>query len=175
MKISNSFSILLSKVVLLILLMTTSCIHSIQAQVAESSELFKTLAKKDSLLFDEGFNHCKIQVTENIISKDFEFYHDTGGIQDREEFFKAINENICSSPERKPIRKLVLGTLKVFPLEDNGNLYGAIQKGIHQFYIKEPGKDLYVTSSAKFTHLWILEESGWKLKTVLSYDHQIPH
>lgn len=175
MKISTSFSILFPKVFLLILLITTFCIQPIQAQVAESSELFKALAIKDSLLFDEGFNHCNIQVTEDIISKDLEFYHDTGGIQDREEFFKAVKENICSTPERKPIRKLVLGTLKVFPLEDNGHLYGAIQKGIHQFYIKEPGKDLYLTSSAKFTHLWILEESRWKLKTVLSYDHQAPH
>ena len=174
MKISAPFSILFSKIVLLILLVTAGWIQPIQAQIAESSELFKTLAKKDSLLFDEGFNHCNIEVTEGIISKDLEFYHDTGGIQDRKEFFKAIKENICSSPDRKPMRKLVLGTLKVFPLEDNGHLYGAIQKGIHQFYIKEPKKDLYLTSSAKFTHLWILEDSSWKLKTVLSYDHQVP-
>lgn len=174
MNISSSFSILFSRVVLLILLIIASCIQPIQAQVAESSELFEALAKKDSLLFDEGFNHCNIEATEDIISKDLEFYHDTGGIQDREEFFKAIKENICSSPDRKPIRKLVLGTLKVFPLEDNGHLYGAIQKGIHQFYIKEPDKDLYITSSAKFTHLWILEDGSWKLKNVLSYDHQVP-
>jgi hypothetical protein len=175
MNISTSFSILFSKVVLLILLVTAVCIQPIQAQVAKSSELFKALAKKDSLLFNEGFNLCNIQVTEDIISKDLEFYHDTGGIQDREQFFKAIKENICSSPDKKPIRKLVLGTLNVFPLEDNGHLYGAIQEGIHQFYIKEPGRDLYLTSSAKFTHLWILEEDSWKLKTVLSYDHQVPN
>lgn len=175
MSIPSSFSIPFSKVVLSLFLISAGCNQSIRAQVAESSELFKTLAKKDSLLFDEGFNHCKIQITKNIISKNLDFYHDTGGIQDREEFVKAIKENICSSPDRKPIRKLVLGTLKVFPLKNNGHLYGAIQKGIHQFYIKEPGKDLYLTSSAKFTHLWILEDDSWKLKSVLSYDHQAPH
>lgn len=157
------------------ILVTAAGIQPIRAQVSESSELFKTLAQKDSLLFDEGFNRCKIQVTEDIISGELEFYHDTGGFQDREAFFKAVKENICSSPDRKPIRKLVLGTLKVFPLKDNGRLYGAIQKGIHQFYIKEPGKDLYLTSTAKFTHLWILESESWKLRSVLSYDHQVPH
>lgn len=162
------------KVVFLILIMTVSCIQPTQAQIAESSELFKTLTNKDSLLFNEGFNQCNIQVTKNLVSKDLEFYHDASGIQNRKEFFNAIKRNICSSPDRKPIRKLVLGTLKVFPLEDNGQIYGAIQKGIHQFYLKEPGKDLYLTSTAKFTHLWILKEGDWKLKTVLSYDHQVP-
>lgn len=169
-----SFSMLFSRLFLLALVITAFHIQPIRAQVAESSELFKTLAKKDSLLFTEGFNHCNIQATEDLVSKDLEFYHDTGGIQNRKEFFKAVKENICSNADKKPIRKLVLGTLKVFPLENNGQLYGAIQKGIHQFYIKEPDKDLYLTSSAKFTHLWILEEGRWKLKTVLSYDHQAP-
>ena len=175
MKISALFSTQCSKAALSIFLITAYSIQPIQAQVAESTELFKALAGKDSLLFDEGFNRCNIQVTEDIVSKDLEFYHDTGGLQDRQEFFKAIKENICSSPDRKPIRKLVSGSLEVFPLKKNGHTYGAIQKGIHQFYIKEPGKDLYMTSSAKFTHVWILEESSRKLKTVLSYDHQVPH
>ena len=174
MHLSSSFFFSFSKVLLVILLTTAGCSQAVQAQEAESSDLFAELAKKDSLLFNEGFNQCNIQVTEDIVSKDLEFYHDTGGIQDREEFFTAIKENICSNPDSKPIRKLVLGTLEVFPLKENGNLYGALHKGIHQFYIKEPGKDLYLTSSAKFTHVWILEESSWKLKTVLSYDHQVP-
>lgn len=172
MNISTSFSVLFSNVVLLILLITAFDIQPARAQVEESSELFKTLAEKDSLIFDEGFNRCNIEVTEEIVSGDLEFYHDVSGIQNREEFFKAVKENICSSPDRKPIRKLVPGSLEVFPLKDSGRIYGAIQKGDHQFYTKEPGKDLYLTGRAKFTHLWILEEDSWKLKTVLSYDHQ---
>lgn len=171
MNISTSFSLLFSKVVLL-LFITASGIQPVRAQVAESSELYQTLAEKDSLLFNEGFNKCNIQVTEDIVSRDLEFYHDVSGLQNRKDFFEAIKENICSNPDRKPIRKLVLGTLEIFPLKDNGHTYGAIQKGLHQFYIKERGKELYLTSRAKFTHVWILEEGGWKLKTVLSYDHQ---
>ena len=57
-------------------------------------------------------------------------------------------------------------------LKQSGELYGAIQKGVHRFYIKEPDKDLYLTGSARFTHVWLLEESAWVLKTVLSYDHE---
>ena len=81
---------------------------------------------------------------------------------------------MCSTPERKPIRKLVDGSLDVFPLYNEGILYGAIQNGVHEFYIKEPDKELYKTNIAPFTSLWIIEENQWKLKRVLSYDHQIP-
>ena len=33
---------------------------------------------------------------------------------------------------------------------------------------------MYKTNIAPFTSLWIIEENQWKLKRVLSYDHQIP-
>lgn len=143
-----------------------------KAQVEESSELYQTLAQKDRLVFDEGFNRCNYAVLEEVIADDLEFYHDTGGIQDREAFFKATRENICSNPDKKPIRELVHGSLVVFPLKKNGELYGAIQKGEHRFYIREPGKEMYLTSTAKFTHVWVLREGAWKITTVLSYDHQ---
>lgn len=108
------------------------------------------------------------------MSDELEFYHDVAGVSDKEGFFKAIRENICSGAPQKPIRKLVEGSMRVFPLRNQGEIYGAIQKGIHEFFIKEAGKDLYQTGVAAFTHLWILEEGVWKLKTVLSYDHQAP-
>lgn len=168
----KSHSTVIYKITFLMLLGMFFWNQQARAQVAESSELFKTLAKQDSLLFNEGFNQCDIQITESLVSKDFEFYHDVNGVQNRKEFLKAIKENICSNPYRKPIRRLQGETLKLFPLENNGQLYGAIQEGTHQFYIKELDKDLYLTSTATFTHLWILKEGNWKLKTVLSYNHQ---
>ncbi len=159
---------------LLLLVITVGVASPATAQVEESSELYHTLAQKDSLIFDEGFNRCNYGALEEVIANDLEFYHDTGGIQDREAFFKATRENICSSPDRKPIRELVPGSLTVFPLRKKGELYGAIQKGEHRFYIKEPGKEMYLTSIAKFTHLWLLREGKWKLTRVLSYDHRSP-
>jgi hypothetical protein len=125
----------------------------------------------DSLLFEEGFNKCDLSVVEDMIHTDLEFYHDISGIENRTEFLQGFKRNICSAPEKKPIRKLVAGSLEVFSLKNDGKLYGAIQKGVHRFYIKEPDKDLYYTTSAKFTNVWLLENNSWKLKTVLSYDH----
>lgn len=153
-------------------LFTAILIQNSSAQIDESSELFKVLSEKDSLLFEEGFNKCNLELTESLISKELDFYHDVSGIQDREMFFNAIRKNICSGSLQKPIRKLAENSLKVFPLRNQGELYGAIQKGSHNFFLREDDKELVQTSSAKFTHVWILEEEIWKLKTVLSYDHQ---
>lgn len=161
-----------SRIFSFLFLFSIVLIQTSRAQVVESSELYKELAEKDSILFDQGFNECNLTATESLISEDLEFYHDVSGIQDRDDFFKAIRQNICSGAPQKPIRTLVEGSLNVFPLRDGGELYGAIQEGIHEFYIKEPDKKLYQTGSAKFTHVWVLENGNWKLKTVLSYDHK---
>ena len=41
-------------------------------------------------------------------------------------------------------------------------------------YQQNEGEDTRKTNTARFTHLWIIENGAWKLKRVLSYDHQIP-
>lgn len=143
------------------------------AQVPKDSELFEALKKNDSLLFDAGFNNCKISAFEHLISEDLEFYHDQGGLTtNKEDFLNNVRNNICSSPDKKPFRKLDAESLQVFPLYRNGQLYGAIQKGRHEFFIQEPEKELYQTSTALFTHVWLLEDEKWILKRVLSYDHK---
>ncbi|MEQ8523164.1 hypothetical protein [Gracilimonas sp.] len=82
-------------------------VSGIHAQIDDHSELFQTLAANDSLLFIEGFNKCNKEKFEGLMAADLEFYHDTGGFQDREEFFVAYSNNICSGSEKKPIRKLI--------------------------------------------------------------------
>jgi len=145
------------------------------AQEKTDSELFQTLKELDAIIFINGFNKCQHVDLEPYISDDLEFYHDQGGLSiGKDIFFSTIKQNICSNWEYKPIRKLVEGTLEVFPLYSNGKLYGAIQKGIHEFYIKEPNKEMYLTSTAKFTHVWMLTDNSWLLKRILSYDHQSP-
>ena len=66
--------------------------------------------------------------------------------------------------------------MEVFPLyKDNGQvLYGVIQTGVHDFYQQDEGEDAHKTTTARFTHLWVVENGNWKLKRVLSYDHQVP-
>ena len=142
------------------------------SQVSKDSELYLQLKKMDSLVFQEGFNKCKLTSLEKTIAKGFEFYHDVGGIQEKANFMVNMKNNICSSPERKPIRRLVKGSLEVFPLYNQGELYGAIQNGDHEFWIQEPDKELYQTGEAKFSTTWLLLEGNWVMKNVLSFDHK---
>lgn len=145
---------------------------SAKAQVAENSALFKTIMTLDNQLFEEGFNQCQLARFEALIPADVAFYHDKGGAQDRKEFLDGFRKNICANPEGKPLRTLVPGSTRIFPMSDNGVLYGAVQTGEHTFHMKgkSPAAEGYTT--AKFTHLWLLKNGRWQLQNALSYDHQ---
>jgi len=151
-----------------LLLLTTI----IAAQVKKSSELYKTIKEKDSLLFNVGFNNCDISQFKSLVSEKFEFYHDQAGItKSKSDFINGIENELCKL-NYKPKRELVKKSLKVYPLKNNGVLYGAVQTGEHNFYAIEKGKPQYLTSVAQFSHLWLLEDGKWKLSKVLSYNHK---
>ena len=142
------------------------------AQVEKSSELYKTIKEKDSLLFNIGFNNCDIIQFKKLVSNNFEFYHDQGGItKSKSEFIQSIENGLCKL-DYKPKRVIDEKSLDIFPLNNNGVLYGAIQTGTHSFYAIKKNKEEYLTSVAKYTHLWILENGTWKLSKGLSYDHK---
>ena len=143
----------------------------INGQEADTSKLFRDLQKMDSLLFNIGFNTCDISQFEKLLSEEFSFYHDLSGITGSKAAFLENTRNGLCKLNYQPVRKLVPGSLQVFKLTNNGNVYGALQMGVHQFYAKEKDKPMYFTSIARFTHLWLLENGGWKLKQGLSYDH----
>lgn len=68
----------------------------ITAQVSNESELFKSLKVNDSILFELGFNQCKIEATASLIDENLEFYHDQGGItMGKEPFLTSLKKNIC--------------------------------------------------------------------------------
>jgi len=142
------------------------------SQVNTTDELYKTAKKLDSLIFDVGFNQCDLSHYDSIISNDLEFYHDKGGITSGKEAFTAsIRNNICGGPN-KVRRELVPGSMKVYPLYNKNVLYAFIQEGEHDF--AELGQGKWIKGSrAKFTILWLLEDKGWKMKRVLSYDHHL--
>jgi hypothetical protein len=147
---------------------------TLPAQVEKSSQLYKSLKTNDSLLFNVGFNTCDIHQFEDLLSDNFEFYHDESGItSSKTPFITSIRDGLCTLPY-KPRRQLIETSLEVYPLKRDGTLYGAVQMGEHQFFAAEKDKPEYLTSTAKFTHLWLLENGSWKLSRVLSYSHQVP-
>ena len=144
------------------------------AQVAQTASLYSQIMQADRILFEEGFNQCKLDRLDAIVSDDFHFLHDQNGAQDRAQFLKGFQDSICSNPARKPIRKAVPGTIDVFALHNEGKIYGAIETGQHDFYIREPGKPLYKTDAGRFTNVWLRGKAGWQLAESLSYDHHEP-
>ena len=147
-------------------------ISFVKVQAQEKNALFQELKHQDSVFFERGFNRCDLDYLRNQVAEDLRFYHDQGGFQDKTKFLENTANNICGSPAQKPIRKVAPESLEVFPLYAAGKIYGAIQTGVHHFYIREKDKKDLWTSTARFTHLWILEKENWKLTEVLSYDHQ---
>ncbi len=143
------------------------------AQVDKNSELFKMLKAKDSILFKIGFNKCEVEKSAALMFDDLEFYHDKGGITNsKEEFVKTMKNGICreNNPE-KVYRFLVEESLEVFPMYNNGKLYGALQNGKHFFSTDKNMTYNKTDNYALFSHLWIIENDKWKLKRVLSYNH----
>jgi len=71
--------------------------------------------------------------------------------------------------ERQHLRReLVVGSLRVYPLND----YGAIATGDHKFYLVIDDQTSKVVARAKFTNVWKFEDDEWKISRTLSYDHQ---
>ena len=123
----------------------------LKAQVTADDRLYKEIMKNDSLLFEAGFNNCELSALHQVTDSDFEFYHDQSGTTfGQERFIEEIRKNICSLDYR-PQRRLLEGSTRIYPLKNNGALYGAIQEGIHAFYALEKNKEPYLTSMARFT------------------------
>lgn len=142
------------------------------AQVDKSSSLFQTIMLKDSLLFNVGFNTCNIVQFEKLISENFEFYHDVSGISEKLSFIDGIKKGLCSNPTNyQSRRELLTESTQIFALYDKGKLYGALQEGVHQFFEKIPNEPEKFGSSARFTHVWLLENNDWKLARAFSYEH----
>lgn len=143
---------------------------SLQAQTTPE-ELSKIILEKDSL-FWTGYNNCDTSLTGQFFYPDVEFYHDKGGITNGLPALQAsLKNNLCSNPDWRLRREALPGTVKCYPLQNNGTIYGAILLGEHYFYITEKGKPEFRDGHASFTHLWLKENDEWKMKRVLSYDH----
>lgn len=142
------------------------------AQLPTTDSLFLVLKQQDSIFFERSFNLCDLDYLDKTTHPELVFFHDQGGIQHKAEFMAAVKNNICGNQDQKPIRKVTPNSLAVYPLYQNGQLYGVLQTGEHDFYIREKGKADRHTSHAKFTHIWLLDNGRWMLREVLSYDHK---
>jgi ketosteroid isomerase-like protein len=140
----------------------------------QSQELFDEIASNDSALFEAVFDKCDFDRVGDLITDDFEFYHDKWGqiATSKEQFVESIR-NLCERQKQgidfRSRRELVKGSLAVYPL----NNYGAVEVGVHRFYAISEGKEDKLTETARFTHVWKKDNGRWRVARVVSYDHKL--
>lgn len=123
----------------------------------ESKALYDTIVRMDST-WEDSYNNCRMDVQEQLISDDLEFYHDRGGVMTSKKLLlEALKNNICG----KVTRELLKGSIEVYSI----NNYGAVEIGYHRFRNKnEKSAGQY----ARFVHIWHNENGQWKITRVIS-------
>ena len=130
-----------------------------------SRDLYDTIAYLDSVFFN-AFNTQNLGKLKTLLSENLEFYHDLGGVTNYIQNMDAFKKTFES--DRRVRRKLVEGTLEVYPIKD----YGAVETGIHRFYATEKGQQEKLSSEAKFVQVWQKKDGEWKITRIISYGHQ---
>lgn len=154
----------------LVALLPFSGIDSLQAQ-STPEELSKVILHRDSL-FWKGYNDCDTSLTGQFLAEEVEFFHDKGGItKGRQAMQGSLKKNLCSDNNYRLRREAIPGTVKVYPLANNNEIYGAIILGEHYFYVTKNGKPEFRDGHASFNQLWLKKEGEWKMERILSYDH----
>jgi|HubBroStandDraft_6_1064221.scaffolds.fasta_scaffold02758_3 hypothetical protein len=140
----------------------------------QQDTLAETILHEDGLFWD-AYNRCDVEKMSQFFWPDVEFYHDKGGptigLSALEE---TLRKNLCGNPNFRLRREAIAETVKVYPLQKNGVMYGAVLSGEHYFYINDSGKPEFRDGMAKFFHVWLLKDGTWKMARIVSYDHHAP-
>jgi len=136
-------------------------------------DLLSEIRQLDERIFEAAFLTCDAPVLRALMSEDLEFYHDLYGLiaNDLDAFLAGtIPDCIARSEGTLPYieRRPEPGTLQVRRLGD----WGALQTGSHTFHGRdEDNQDLFLERGT-FMHVWERSELGWRIKRVISYDHE---
>ena len=125
-------------------------------------QLYQAIRLQDSLLF-VAFNTKDLNRMKQFFTADLEVFQDNVGVRNYKETIHAFGE--LFQKDYVLTRRLVAGTLEVYPIKD----FGAIETGSHEFCHAENGKQ--ECAVFKFTHIWQQTDSGWQIKRLVTYDH----
>ena len=157
----------------LCIIMLAACSAPVFSQT-EQQKLTATILHLDSAFWN-AYNNCDTAHFKDFVTDDVEFYHDKGGITSgAAALIESLDKNICGNAGQRLRREAVAGSVKVYPMQNGNEIYGAIISGEHKFYITEKGKPEYQSGIANFTQLWQLKNGVWKMTRILSYNHHEP-
>lgn len=140
------------------------------AASAQSPSIAQVEAAEQALW--QAYNSCDHAAFGTRLAPDVEFYHDMGGVmKGRQAVVDAVRNNICGNPQNKT-RREATDDVKVFPLKQGGEVYGAVVSGSHIFHAKAGAGAEQPEGRARYTHVWLNKGGAWELSRVLSFDHQ---
>ncbi|MFN3836720.1 MAG: nuclear transport factor 2 family protein [Brevundimonas sp.] len=126
----------------------------------------------DTRLFDLFFEGCDPAGLRAMLTDDFEFFDDRGGLvaTDADSFVEQYAGRCRdrSAPDAwRSRREALVDTLAIYPIHD----YGAVETGEHVFYERQGDGPETRVGLARFTQMWKQDGTDWKLARVFSYDH----
>ena len=130
------------------------------------------IRQADAELFRAFFDTCDVDTVRRYVADDFEMIHDKGGVV-ATSGAQMVQETVdkckrqADGTDFLSTRKLVPGTLKVYPIQQDG----AIATGTHTFYAVKAGQPDRLTETGQFTIFWKQADGQWKMMRALSYDH----
>jgi ketosteroid isomerase-like protein len=135
--------------------------------------LTQQIIDADNRLFSAVFEQCDADKVAQMLTNDFEFFHDKWGqiASQKSDFVDAIRASCKRQQDGtdfKARRDIQLASVEVSAIQK----YGALQTGDHSFYRIIKGKPDQPTETARFIHLWHKQGASWKLARVISFDHQ---
>jgi hypothetical protein len=133
--------------------------------------LTAVIAERDAELFSVMFDRCEPEALSDIITADFEFYHDKAGRMAGRDAFVADYAAGCEAKKASDAwrsrRELVADSLKVYLIPG----YGAVEEGTHLFYERQGDGPERLVGRARFSIVWTLENGHWRAGRALSIDH----
>lgn len=145
---------------------------SLAASTPTDDALKASVMAADAKLFSIFFEECDPDGLRDMLTDDFEFFDDRGGLVATDAAgFIAQYAARCqgrSAPDAWRSRREALAQdLAVYPIDN----YGAVETGQHVFYERQGNGPERRTGRARFTQMWKQEGASWKLARVFSYDH----
>ena len=126
----------------------------------------------DGKLFNAAFVECDMDVLDDLLAQDFEFYHDRDGLSytSSAAFIEDVSRE-CGPEGTGMKRILVPDSLSTHMLGD----YGAMQMGKHEFHQVVSDGSSIAREKGVFIHIWQRSgesSEGWQITRIVSYDHE---
>ena len=142
------------------------------AVAADVEDLRSQIVAADARLFELFMERCDPTALRGMVTDDFEFFDDRGGlVATNGDAFVAQYLGRCSSRDApdawRSRREALAETIEIFPIRE----YGAVETGEHVFYERQGEGEERRVGRARFAQMWKLDGGAWKLARVFSYDH----